>query len=326
MPDLPESRLEALADEAARTGTVDGGGVHAVGGPMPRQAEEIGYYGRPVVKPPVWTWEVPLYFFVGGLAGMAAVIALAAYGGNQGPLVMLDALRLAAIGAVISPILLTLDLGRPSRFLNMLRVFKRRSPMSVGVWTLVLFAASSIASWAVLEWFDRVLLELGPDPSRWLLKTLILLAAIFGIVLATYTGVLLGATSIPAWFSHRALLPLHFGLAGLGSAAAALELMGHRLQPLWVIGAGVAAIETLIGLWVEMRRGGVADRVLHSGNAAWTLRIAGLLAGPGALILRLEGLTAAAAVCFLVGALISRYGWVAAGRASACDPEAALGR
>lgn len=324
MSDPRESSLEALAEEAARSGAVEGAGVHAAGGPLPAQPKEVGYYGRPVVKPPVWTWEVPLYFFVGGLAGMAAVIALAAYAGDQGPLLMLDALRLAALGAVISPILLTLDLGRSTRFLAMLRVFKRRSPMSVGVWTLVCFGGVAITGWVVLERFDHVLLALGPEPSRWLLKALLLLGAIFGAILATYTGVLLGATTIPAWFSHRALLPLHFGLAGLGSAAAALELMGHRLQPLWVIGAGVAAIETLIGLWVELHRGGIVDRALHSGNAAWTLRIAGLLAGPTSLILRLEGPTTAAAICFLLGALVSRYGWVAAGRASARDPEAAL--
>jgi len=319
-----ESRLDELREEAARRGAVEGGGVRAVGSPLPQDVATVGYYGHPVVKPPVWTWEVPLYFFVGGLAGMAAVIGLAAYAARQSPLLMLDALRLAALGAVISPLLLILDLGRPSRFLNMLRVFKHRSPMSVGVWTLVLFDGAALAGWALLEWFDRVTFWLGPDASRFALKLALLFAAVLGAVLATYTGVLLGATAIPAWASHRALLPFHFGLAGLGSAAAVLELMGHRLPALWLIGTAVAGTETCIGFWVELRRGGIADRVLHRGLAAWTLRVAGFLAGPAALVLRLEGPTTAAAICFLLGALISRYGWVAAGRASARDAEAAL--
>jgi hypothetical protein len=188
----------------------------------------------------------------------------------------------------------------------------------------VLFGGATVSGWALLEWFDRFTLWLGPEPSRMALKFLLLSGGVLGAVLATYTGVLLGATVIPAWSSHRALLPFHFGLAGLGSAAAALELIGHRLPALWMIGAGVAGLETLIGLWVELRRGTVADRALRSGRAGWTLRMAGALAGPGALALRLAGQTPLAAACFLLGALLSRYGWVAAGRASARDPEAAL--
>lgn len=324
MSSTPESRLDDLRDEASRSGTVEGSGVRAAGGPLPEDAAAVGYYGHPVVKSPVWTWEVPLYFFVGGLAGMAAVIALAAYAARQSPLLMLDALRLAALGAVISPILLILDLGRPSRFLNMLRVFKHRSPMSVGVWTLMFFAVTAFVGWAMLEWFDRVTLWLGPDASDLSLRVAILVVAVLGAILATYTGVLLGATVIPAWASHRALLPFHFGLTGLGSAAATLELMGHRLPALWLIGAVVAGAETCVGLWVELRRYGARDRALHRGAAGWALHSAEILAGPAALLLRFEGPTAAAAICFLLGALISRYGWVAAGRASAHDPEAAL--
>ena len=79
---LPEERLDALREEAVRTGSVTGAGTRAAGGPMPALAADSGapgYYGRPIVKPPVWTWEIPLYFFFGGLAGMAAAIALAAH-------------------------------------------------------------------------------------------------------------------------------------------------------------------------------------------------------------------------------------------------------
>ena len=97
------------------------------GGPIPRKP---GYYGQPVVRPPVWTWEIPIYFFVGGLGGMSAVIALGALLFHHFD-VARTAMWVAAIASVLSPILLILDLGRPHLFLNMLRVFKPQSAMSM---------------------------------------------------------------------------------------------------------------------------------------------------------------------------------------------------
>src|SRR5262249_41590695 len=151
---------------------------------------------QPVLKAPVWTWEIPVYFFVGGIAGMSAVIALFATLHRMLDLVKLSML-IAAIGAVISPILLTMDLGRPRLFLNMLRVFKYQSPMSVGAWILVLFGASAVPGFIALELQVPVLAALFICGS-----------AFWGMFLATYTGVLIGATAIPVWFLHRALLPI----------------------------------------------------------------------------------------------------------------------
>src|SRR6185503_16186806 len=100
------------------------------------------YHGRPVLKPPPWTWEVPLYLFAGGVAGGSAVLALAArVGGAPSPTVT-TALMLALAGVLLSAALLVSDLGRPARFLHMLRVFKWRSPMSVGVWLLTAFGGA----------------------------------------------------------------------------------------------------------------------------------------------------------------------------------------
>ena len=128
-----EKRLEQLREKAWQEGVVPGRGVDVIGGPIPSKP---GYYGEPVVKPPVWTWEIPLYFFFGGIAGMSAVIALAAVLFHHVD-VARAAMWLAAIaGAILSPILLIMDLGRPHLFLNMLRVFKHRSAMSMGAWIL----------------------------------------------------------------------------------------------------------------------------------------------------------------------------------------------
>ena len=128
------------------------------------------YRDAPLVKPPVWTWEVPLYFFVGGVAGVAAVIGAAATfaAGDTGTLGR-DAKCIAAIGAVISPLLLISDLGRPARFLNMLRVFKLRSPMSVGAWMREMFEEEI---GALLEEATTIGELVACDPNR-LARTLL---------------------------------------------------------------------------------------------------------------------------------------------------------
>src|SRR6059036_3859381 len=108
-----ESRIDQLREEAWAKGVVTGPGVDVAGGPIPRKP---GYYGQPVVKPPVWTWEIPIYFFVGGLSGMSAVIAAAALRFHHVDLAR-AAMWLAAIGVLLAPILLILDLGRPHLFI-----------------------------------------------------------------------------------------------------------------------------------------------------------------------------------------------------------------
>ena len=128
MSDAREARLDAIRREAAAHGR--GGSVNPVASaPLPFATPS--YYGRPLLKGPVWTWEVPIYLFVGGAAGAAAVIAAAAtFAGDVA--MARDARWIAFAGAALSPVLLISDLGRPSRFLNMLRVCKRQSAMSIG--------------------------------------------------------------------------------------------------------------------------------------------------------------------------------------------------
>jgi hypothetical protein len=318
-----EKRLDDLREEARRQGSVEGPGTRAGGGPMPTAGP--GYYGRPIVKPPVWTWEIPLYFFISGMAGMAATIALAAHlSGHRGSgdSLVRTALWLAFVGgAVFSPLLLILDLGRPRRFLHMLRVFKWRSPMSVGAWIVFLFGSAVTIALLLTEWAAR---PAAPFVVDFLHTVLILLAGILGAVLASYTGVLIGASVIPAWFAHHKDLPLHFGVSALGSAAAALELLGFRSPALHVIGLGAASVEILLGAWIGLRGRGPVDAALREGTAGRLLLASGLLTGPAALALRLLGAVPWAAAAFLAGAVLGRYGWLAAGRASGLDPGATL--
>src|SRR6266851_5204269 len=256
-----EKRLEELRDQAWKEGVVPGKGVDVAGGPIPHKP---GYYGQPVVKPPVWTWEIPLYFFMGGMAGMSAVIASGAIIFHHVDLAR-TAMWLAAIaGAVLSPILLIIDLGRPHLFLNMLRVFKYQSAMSMGAWILSLFGACAVPGLIALELHAH---QIFPGTLDQLLRVaagiFIFGAAIFGTLLATYTGVLIGATAIPAWFLHRTLLPIHFGTAGLGSAAALLELLGHRIAALNFLGFYAAAVETALLIWLSLDKKGAANRAIH---------------------------------------------------------------
>ncbi len=313
-----EQRLQELREQAWDKGIVAGRGVDVTGGPIPRRS---GYYGQPIVKPPVWTWEIPIYFFIGGFAGMAAVIAFAGLVFHEIDLAR-TAMWLATIGAVLSPILLTIDLGRPRLFLNMLRVFKYKSPMSVGAWIVFAFGACVIPGVIAFELHAHIF---GGGIDQFLkifAHLLVIGSAFWGVLLATYTGVLLGVTAIPAWFLHRVLLPIHFGSAGLGSAAALLELLGHRIAPINAVGFLVAANETALWIWLEIDKHGAADRALHEGSAGWLIRGGEFLSGPLALILRLANLVPLAAIVFLLGALISRFGWIEAGKVSGRDPEA----
>jgi formate-dependent nitrite reductase membrane component NrfD len=315
-----EKRLEELREQAWEEGVVTGQGVDVAGGPIPRKP---GYYGQPVVKPPVWTWEIPIYFFMGGLAGMSAMIASGAIIFHHVDLAR-AAMWIAAIGgAVLSPILLIMDLGRPHLFLNMLRVFKHRSAMSMGAWILSAFGACAVPGLIALELHAH---QVFPGTLDQLLRVaagiFIFGSAIFGTLLATYTGVLIGVTAIPAWFLHRTLLPIHFGTAGLGCAAALLELLGHRIAALSFLGFYAATVETALLIWLSVNKHGAADRAIHEHGSGWLVRIGEVLNGPLALVLRMLGQIPFAAVSFLIGALVSRFGWIAVGKVSGADPEA----
>src|SRR5262245_14422036 len=314
-----ESRLIQIREEAWAKGAVTGRGVDVAGGPIPSRP---GYYGQPVVRPPVWTWEIPIYFFVGGLGGMSAVIGFSAMLFHHFD-VTRTAMWVAAIASVLSPILLVFDLGRPRLFINMLRVFKPQSAMSMGAWILTAFGTCVVPGLIALETKTFHLFAGTVDQILGVVAAILIFgSAIFGMLLATYTGVLIGTTVIPAWFLHHKLLPIHFGTAGLGSAAALLELLGQRIAPLNAIGFFAAAVETVLLIWLSLDKHGAADRAIHEHRSGWLIRIGGVLTGPVPLMLRVFGVIPLAAISFLVGALVSRFGWIAVGKTSGRDPEA----
>lgn len=317
-----ESRLLEIRREAERKGRVETTGVHPEGAPFPRASAETGYYGIPLLKQPPWTWEIPLYFFVGGVAGSAAVIgALADWIGDDEELAN-DARWVAVGGAGLSSVLLIGDLGRPERFLGMLRVFKLQSPMSIGAWTLAAFgSAAGAATFAKLlqRRYDSLPIRIVGQVSQGM-------AALFGLPLHNYTGVLIGATAVPVWNKNVKTLPVHFGMSGVQAGVSVLELMGHENAALNWLAILATAFETWEGFTLESD----SDRSLRPlkrGPSGWITRGGGLLSGPAPLLLRLaavfsknsHGLRKLAAYSGLLGSLLTRYGWMAAGRASTKD-------
>ena len=318
-----EQRLDEIRREAER-GALQVVGVRPTGAPFPQASPEDGYYRIPLLKEPPWTWEIPLYFFVGGAAGAAAVIgAIADYTGADRELVQ-HARWVAAAGSVISPALLIADLGRPERFLAMLRVFKPQSPMSVGVWTLLGFSSGAAA--AAFAGFLSA--RYGPSlPLRVLENAGQAASLAFGLPFSNYTGVLIGATAIPVWNKNAGDLPLHFGMSGLGAAVGILELLGHqKKRALQALGLGAALFEIWEGVRIESRSHSHLDPLKH-GLSGLVTRTGGVLSGPVPTALRVASLFTGkqrsnslrrwAAWSSIVGSLVTRIAWVQAGHVSA---------
>ncbi len=321
-----ERRIDEIRQHAEEQGRLQVVGKQVIGAPFPKASPEYGYYQIPLLKEPPWTWEIPLYFFVGGAAGAAAVIgAIADYTGGNRELVR-HARWIAAAGSVISPALLISDLGRPERFLAMLRVFKPQSAMSVGVWTLVGFSTGAAAAAFAGYLRDRYGASL---PLRVLENAGQAASLAFGLPFSNYTGVLIGATAIPVWNRNAQSLPLHFGASGLGAAVGILELLGHRKnRALQALGLGAAIFETLEGALIESRGHRHLDP-LKRGPSGWITRTGGALGGPVPTALRIASIFATenrsqslrrwAAWSAVVGSLLTRIGWIHAGHVSARD-------
>ncbi len=274
------------------------------------------YYGRAVLKEPTWTPEIPVYFWTGGIAGASAILSLyARLAGNER--LAKRSLYAGAAFDLVSPPLLISDLGRPERFLHMLRVFKVTSPMSVGSWILVV-SSSSAATAAGLEAVGKL---------RRVKRAAEVVAALSGAPLATYTGALIANTAVPVWHEARRELPFLFG----ASAAAAAGAVAIVLVPPEEAGparrlaiAGVAA-STALTLRMESRLGFVGE-VYRQGEAKRYGRIAKAATAAGAALLAVGGRRSRAAAVtggglILAGELALRFSVFRAGFQSARDPR-----
>lgn len=278
--------------------------------------EMRSYYGRPVIKPPVWEPEVPMYFFTGGLGGASALFGLAArLLGREEQAKRL--LYVEFVSDLLSPALLTADLGRPERFLNMLRVFKVTSPMSVGSWILVFSnAASGMA--ASLEFIDRLpRVKLAAEVA----------SAVLAPGLATYTAVLIANTAVPAWHHARHYLPFEFAAGSAASAGAVGILVGPFADtgPARRLAIGATAV-TLAVDQVMAQRLGLVGEAYSQGLPGKLRRAAKLLTAAGAGLLAVRGkrsrkAAVAGASLLTVGEVLVRFAIFKAGDLSARDPR-----
>src|SRR5450759_3399331 len=228
------------------------------------EQQELSYYDRPVLKAPVWSWEIIWYFCFGGLASGSYVIASIAslFGSRDDRAVARAGYYLSLLAVLPCPPLLIKDLGRPERFLNMFRMFKLKSPMSMGTWGLLTFSLFSGVT-AVIQaardgllgrWWGARLLAALPQ------KLIALPGSAFGIFLGGYTGVLLAASSIPLWSRSKHLGAIFISSAISTSSALislVLRLTGapvHTLSKLermqWPNGTWLALLEICLWRWV----------------------------------------------------------------------------
>jgi formate-dependent nitrite reductase membrane component NrfD len=172
------------------------------------------------LKAPHWEWYIVWYFFLGGIAGGAYFVGAIAdnFGGRRDEEVAKSAYLVALPLTLICGILLTIDLGTPTRFLNMLRQFKFWNPMSIGSWGIGAFGGFAFLS-AALSFTRETRLV-------WLRKNIGKVGSLFGFFLASYTGVLLGSTARPIWTDARFMGAL-FLASGASTGIAAIGLISY---------------------------------------------------------------------------------------------------
>ena len=283
---------------------------------MVPEAEFTSYYGQPVIKQPVWeVQDVPNYLFLGGLAGASSALAASAQMAGYRELARVA--KVGAFGAIsLSIVLLIHDLGRPERFLNMLRVLKTTSPMNVGAWLLTGYGP--VAGAAAVAEVTGVLPKAGQAAT--------IGAGLLGPAVVTYTGTLISDTAVPAW--HEAYREMPYIFAGSATCAAGgLGLLAVRAadaepaRRLAVLGAA----SVLIAKRQLLNRLGDVAEPYETGTAGTLFRAseiltAGALAG---VVLGRESraVSALSGASLIAASLLTRFGIFQAGLASARDPK-----
>jgi hypothetical protein len=284
--------------------------------PMVPDAEFTSYYGKPVINPPVWrSPDIPGYLFLGGLAGASSVMAAAAdLTGRPG---LARGAKAGALGAALASMgALVRDLGRPARFLNMLRVFKVTSPMSVGSWLLAGYVP--LAGTAAVTALTRRLPVLGAAATAG--------AAVLGPGVAAYTAALIADTAVPAW--HDGYREMPFLFVGSGAMAAAglglLTAPPEENEPARNAALFGAAVELSAARLMEKRLGMVAEPY-HQGRSGRYMKLGMALAGVGVagavLGRRSRVVSALAGTVLLASSGATRWGIFHSGLASARDPK-----
>jgi hypothetical protein len=279
---------------------------------MVPKAEPRSYYGLPVLKPPTWqARDIAGYLFLGGLAGASSALAAGAeLSGRPG---LARPLKVGAVVALSGSLAALIhDLGRPARFVNMLRVFKVTSPMSVGSWLLAAYGPIATAAAA------SELTGMLPGAGR----AATIGAGLVGPAIATYTAALVSDTAVPVWHEGHREMPFLFA----GSAAASAGGLGMLSAPPDQAGparrlALAGAVTEVVAAQRMRQRLGPHAGPLEEGRGGrllrWGERLTAAGAVTGALLGRRSRVAAAASgLALLSGAVLTRFGVFHAGMES----------
>ena len=286
------------------------------------------YYERPLLKKSVWSIDIPLYYFLGGTAGaaltMAAAIQFVSRPGKS-PVRKLSAIChwTGIIGSTLGAAFLIHDLGRPARFLMMMRVFRPTSPMNMGVWILGGAAPTAISTGLLIN-RDGLPGVIGEITGY--------LSGIFGAALAGYTGVLVSNSAIPVWQESRRWMPVLFVASSAASAASVIDIIspGRRaLRFTRIFGTAGRCAELAAARMVERSASRVPQVVepfrRGAGGALW--KAAGALTAASLVLSLLPGgrrKMIAAGICGAAGSLCLRFAVHHITNASALDPRASF--
>jgi formate-dependent nitrite reductase membrane component NrfD len=303
------------------------------------EREGRDYYGIPPIKEHTWTWEVPVYFWLGGLGAGAHLISTVAQLLGWKDKAFFRATRYTVlVTMILSPILLIMDLGRPERFYNMLRIVKLRSPMSTGSWALAIFGvlsgliAAAQAARDGLLGRDNILVRLVKTfiPDR----LLSVLALPVGLYVGLYSGILLSATSVPMWARNFLLMGPTFLSSGLSTGLSAISFILHLGD--WGERRTLEALRRTERITLLIEGGLLAAslaRMGRWGKPLYSKKLAPLFLGgailggilaPFALLSGREtrGKSLLTSVLALLGGLALRFAMIEGGRLSARDPQA----
>jgi formate-dependent nitrite reductase membrane component NrfD len=287
----------------------------------------LTYYDQPLLPQPVWNWMIPAYYFVGGVTGAALVMSAAAQvrglfeGRSQ---LMRRCQWLGFGGSGISAVLLVSDLGRPERFLNMLRVFRPTSPMNIGAWILTGVGITAPGA-LILQRQNGIL--------GWIGQACGVIAGLFGAGLATYTGVLASNSAVPLWQESRRMMPILFGASAIASLGSILDLTstGEESRAISNTFGRIGQTAELLSGAVMERQASAVERVgrpfsQNASGAMW--RTATILTAASVVIGVLPGRSrikrVTSSVFGILGSALLRFSIEQLGKASARDARASF--
>jgi hypothetical protein len=292
--------------------------------PVPA-ADDPTYYDCAVLKEPVWKAYIPMYYFAGGLAGAALALGAAAQlaRSREFDRMIRRCHWIGIVGSSVGGMLLIADLGKPARFLYMLRVFRPTSPMNMGVWLLAGAPAAAITA--------GLFARSGPGALGALGEAAGYAAGLFGLGLSTYTGVLVGNSAIPVWQESRTILPVLFGASGVAAAGSVFDLLfedPRACRATRMYGILGRTVELAAAYAMEKRAGEVprVGRPLRRGVSGLLWRTATALTAASLITLLWPGQNrkkrVAAGVLGALGSLTMRFAVNETGRQSSRDPRA----